>query len=117
MTDSLRALKFLVITMGAVIVIGTGVVIITIIQRASAKLSNDGPITQASEAPVPVSTALEGFGSRTLEVPRGSRIVNMVAAGNRLIFQLDEAGGGGQILILDTMTGARLGTFEIREAP
>ena len=117
MTDSLRALKFLFIAMGAVIVIGTGVVIITIIQRASAKLSDEDPAPQASQASVPEITAPTGFGSRTLEVPRGSRIVNMVAEGNRLIVRLDVAGGGRQILILDTMTGARLGTFEVREAP
>ena len=117
MTDSLRALKFLVIAMGAVIVIGTGVVIITIIQRASAKLSDESPATQASEASTPERTPPTGFGSRTLEVPHGSRIVKMVAEGNRLIVRLDVSGGGRQIIILDTMTGARLGTIEVREAP
>lgn len=117
MTDSLRALKFLVIAMGAVIVIGTAVLVITIIQRVGAKLTDDGPASQVGQAAAPESTAPKGFGSRTLDVPRGSRIVNMVAEGNRLIVRLDVAGGGRQILILDTMTGARLGTFEVREAP
>lgn len=114
MTDSLRALKFLVIAMGVVIVIGTGVVVITIFLRAGAKLADDG---LAGQATVPGTVVSTGFGTRTLEVPRGSRIVSMVAEGDRLIVRLEGAGGGRQILILDTMTGARLGTFEVREAP
>ena len=117
MTDSLRALKFLVIAMGAVILIGTGVVIITIIQRASAKLSDEGPATPASEAFTPEYTSPTGFGSRTLEVPRDSRIVNMVAAGDHLIVRVEVAGGGYQIIILDIISGVRLGLFDFREAP
>ena len=117
MTDSLRALKILVIAMGVVIVIGTAVVVITIFQRAGAKWSEDGAAGQIERVAAPDSAAPTGFGTRTLEVPRGSRIVGMVAQGNRLIVRLELTDGGRRILILDTMTGANLGAFEVREAP
>jgi len=80
-------------------------------------LADDGLANQADQATVPGTVVSTGFGTRTLEVPRGSRIVSMVAEGDRLIVRLERDGGGRQILILDTMTGARLGTFEVREAP
>lgn len=117
MTDSLRALKFLVIAMGVVIVIGTAVVVVTIFQRASAKWTEDSRVGRAEEGTSPSVAIRTGFGTRTLEVPRGSRIVGMVAEGDRLIVRLELTDGARRILVLDTMTGARLGTFEVREAP
>tara|TARA_A100001037_G_scaffold101034_2_gene92050 strand:- start:1743 stop:2108 length:366 start_codon:yes stop_codon:yes gene_type:complete len=121
MTDSLRALKILVIAMGVVIVIGTAVVIITIIQRASANWG-DAPANQVDQLSTsrttPLdSTPLTGFGTRTLEIPRDSEIVDMVAQGDRLIVRLKLADGSRQILVLDMMTGARIGVFELRQGP
>ena len=121
MTNSLRALKILVIAMGVVIVIGTAVVIITIFQRASinwsessAQSTDQAPVSQ-THAPGHASPA--GFGIRALEIPRESEIIDMVAQDNRLIVRLKLVDGSRQILILDTMTGYQIGVFELRQGP
>lgn len=117
MTDSLRALKFLVIAMGVVIIIGTAVVVVTIFQRASTGWGGDQPVGPAIEVVASDAAPSSGFGTRTLDVPRSSRIVDMAAEGDRLFIHLETSGGGHRIVVLDTATGVRLGAFDIREAP
>ena len=119
MTNSLRALKILVIAMGVVIVIGTAVVIITIFQRASVNW-DEASVQSTDQVPVSqiltsVQASHTGFGTRTLEIPRDSEIVDMVAQGDRLIVSLNLVDGSLQILILDMMTGYRIGLFELRQ--
>lgn len=121
MTNSLRALKILVIAMGVVIVIGTAVVIITIFQRASVNW-NESSVQSTDRATVSQThasgqTSPTGFGTRTLEIPRDSEIVDMVAQGDRLIVRLKLVDGSLQILILDMMTGYRIGLLELRQGP
>lgn len=117
MTDSLRPLKFLVIAMGVVIVIGTIIVVVTIVQRASTKSDEGVAAPSAAAVGSAMTSAPQGFGVQTLDIPRGARIAEMVAEGDRLIVRLDLAGGARQIVVLDTATGKRLGTFEVRETP
>ena len=50
-------------------------------------------------------------------MPRGGRIVDMIAEGGRLFVRLETSAGTPRIVVLDTATGARLGTFEVRESP
>tara|TARA_Y100001934_G_C11888365_1_gene556474 strand:- start:179 stop:544 length:366 start_codon:yes stop_codon:yes gene_type:complete len=121
MTDSLRALKILVIVMGVVIVIGTAVVIITIIKRANTNWSelsvqsmNQVPVGQAN---VSGQASTAGFGTQTVEIPRESEIADMVTQGDRLIIRLELTDGSQQVLILDMETGHRIGVFEIRSGP
>ena len=54
MTDSLRALKFLVIGMGVAIVVGTAVVVATIVQRAGAGWGTSGRPGPPSKPPRPM---------------------------------------------------------------
>jgi len=119
MTNSLRALKILVIAMGVVIVIGTAVVIITIFQRASVNWNvsslQSTDQTPGSQVHTSGQASLTGFGTRTLEIPEDSEIINMVAQGDRLIVSLNLVDGSLQILILDMMTGYRIGLFELRQ--
>ena len=117
MTDSLRALKFLVIAMGVVIVVGTAVVVITIFQRAAAPGSDAVSAERAERRGPARPEARGGFGTQQLEIPRGSRIADMIAEDDRLILRLELADGTRRIVVLDTESGARLGTFEIRESP
>ncbi len=117
MTDSLRALRFLVIAMGVAIVVGTAVVVVTIFQRASTGWGDAQPAEPAVETAASDAVPHSGFGIRMLDVPRGSRVVDMAADGNRLIVHLEMSGGGRRIVVLDTATGARLGAFEVREVP
>lgn len=117
MTDSLRALKFLVIGMGVAIIVGTAVVVATIVQRADAGWGDARSTGSAVETAAPGAASHPGFGTRTLDVPRGGRIVDMIAEGDRLFVRLETSEGTPRIVVLDTATGARLGTFEVRESP
>ncbi len=117
MTDSLRALKFLVIGMGVAIVVGTAVVVVTIVQRAGAGWGDIRSAEATMETAAPDATPRPGFGTRTLDVPRGGRIVDMIAEGDRLFVRLETSEGARRIVVLDTATGARLGAFEVRESP
>lgn len=117
MTDSLRALKFLVIGMGVAIVVGTAVVVATIVQRAGAGWGDARSTGSAIEAAAPDAAPHPVFGTRTLDAPRGGRIVDMIAEGDRLFVRLETPEGTPRIVVLDTATGARLGTFEVRESP
>ena len=117
MTDSLRALKFLVIGMGVAIVVGTAVVVATIVQRVGAGWGDARSTGSTVEATAPGAVSHPGFGTRTLDVPRGGRIVDMIAEGDRLFVRLETSAGTPRIVVLDTATGARLGTFEVRESP
>ena len=121
MTNSLRALKILVIAMGVVIVIGTAVVIITIIYRASVNW-DESSVQSTDQVPVSqiltsVQASHTGFGTRTLEIPEDSEIIDMVAQGDRLIVRLKLVDSSLQILILDMMTGYRIGLLELRQGP
>ncbi len=108
----MQALKALVIVLGVVIVAGIAVIGVTIYQRAMAPADSPGP---GSTEPA-VRTGLgPGFGKVALDLPAGSRIVEMMAEDDRLILRLRLADGGRQILILDMATGKRIGTFELRE--
>ena len=100
----MQALKALVIVLGVMIVAGIAVIGVTIYHRA----------TNLVNSPVPGSTE-PGFGRVALDLPAGSRVVEMTAEGDRLILRLRLADGGWRILILDMATGKRLGTFESRE--
>ena len=108
----MQTLKTLVIVLGVMIVAGIAVIGVTIYHRA----------TNFVNSPVPASTEPDvrtgpgpGFGPVVLELPPGSRIVEMTAEDDRLILRLGLADGGWQILILDMATGKRLGTFELKE--
>jgi Family of unknown function (DUF6476) len=98
----MRALKVLVVVMGVVLVVGFAVVIAVIagrVSRGGSPASTDRP-----------------FATKALDIPRGARIEGMTAAPNRLILQLALPDGERQIVVVDLMTGARLGTIELRPA-
>ncbi len=108
----MQVLKTLVIVLGVMIVAGITAIGVTIYHRA----------TNLVNSPVPASTEPDirtglgpGFGRVALDLPPGSRVVEMTAEGDRLILRLRLADGGRQILILDMATGKRLGTFELRD--
>ena len=120
----MQALKTLVIVLGVVIVAGIAVIGVTIYHRATNPVNSpvpDSPKPAAEPAAKPApKPATEpgfgpGFGRVVLELPPGSRVVEMTAEDDRLILRLRLADGGRQILILDMATGKRLGTFELKE--
>jgi hypothetical protein len=100
----MRALKILVVVMGIMLVVGLAALIAVVAGR----ISRGGP------AP---STSARTFGSRAIEIPRGSRIEAMTAGPDRLVLGLLLPEGGRQLLIIDMATGSPLGTIELQPAP
>ncbi len=112
----MQALKALVIVLGAMIVAGIAVIGVTIYHRATNLVNS--PVPGSTEPAVRTGFGPgfgPGFGRVALDLPPGSRVVEMTAEGDRLILRLRLADGGRQILILDMATGKRLGTFELRD--
>jgi hypothetical protein len=100
----MRALRILVVVMGIMLVVGFAALIAIIAGR----ISRGGP--------APATTA-RAFGSRAVEIPRGSRIEAMTAGPERLVLSLLLPDGGRQLLVIDLATGSRLGTIELQPAP
>ena len=100
----MRALRILVVVMGIMLVVGVAALIAIVAGRRS----RGGP------AP---ATAARAFGSRAVEIPRGSRIEAMTAGPERLVLGLLLPDGGRQLLVIDLATGSRLGTIELQPAP
>ena len=98
----MRALKVLVTVMGIVIVVGFGVVIAVIAGRLARR--------EAASMP-------HAFAASAVNIPHGARIEAMTAASDRLILDLALPGGGRDIIVIDLVTGTRLGTIELRTKP
>jgi len=104
----MRALKALVIFLGILILIGAGIVGITIYKRASGKIE-----VALESAPA----AKQTFGNRTVALPQGAHLDDVAAADGRLILRLRLADGTPRLLILDLETGAELGRLDFAPAP
>jgi hypothetical protein len=88
----MRALKALVIIMGALIVAGTGVVIYTVAKRVS-------QTGRLAAGPVAAS----------LTLPAGCSVAEMTAIGDRLALRLAGDGDCRQIILVDPATAAITG--------
>lgn len=112
----MQALKALVIVLGVMIVAGIAVIGVTIYHRATNLVNSPEPRSTEPAVRTGFGPGFgPGFGRVALDLPPGSRVVEMTAEGDRLILRLRLADGGRQILILDMATGKRLGTFELRD--
>jgi hypothetical protein len=96
----MRALVALTAFMGVLLLAGLGVVIVTIVHRAT--------------APRP---APEAAGRATLALPPGAKIADMIAVGERLELQIAETDGSGMLILLDPRTGAVLETIDLPVSP
>lgn len=96
---NIRLLKFIVIAMGILILVGTTVVGVTIVNRVAARTDAGSETT----AQIPVS------------LPEGARIVETALADDRLALRI-ETKDGPRILIVDLITGTLISTVEIEEA-
>jgi hypothetical protein len=93
----MRALRVLVIVMGVLILLMTGVVIAVIAARLA-------------------QTRREAA-SATIAVPAGARIEAMTGSADRVILALVLADGSRQLLVIDLEHGRKLATIVLRPAP
>jgi hypothetical protein len=100
----MRALKLLVVVMGVLLVGGTVALIVAIIDRASHR------------AAAPAPTASRGFDHAVIDLPAGARVLGSGAVGDRLAVRVGLAEGGEALILIDPLSGARLGTIELRPA-
>jgi len=103
----MNALKAIVVIMGVLILIGSTVVVITIVNR----LSGDG--VDEDTAPPPAAA----FGVQRLPVPAGARLQSMIAEDDRLYLHVRGADGVEIVVVADPATGALLGRFRLEPAP
>ncbi len=97
-------LKFAVVFMGVLIVIGVTVLGAAMVQRMRGQTPPDGV----------AATRPAAFADRAIDIPYGARVYEMSAAGNRLVVRLKLQDGRDAVLMVDLATGERLGqiTFE-----
>jgi hypothetical protein len=96
--DIVRALKVLVIVMGVLIIVGTGVVIAVIAARLAQNRA--GMVSSA-----------------TVAIPAGARIEAMTSAADRAIVALVLPDGSRQLLVIDLAQGRKLATIALRPTP
>ena len=111
-------LKGLIIFMGLLIVIGVGVIGVTIFNRMN-KPKVEAMATAPVAAPVAPGTPLaspHAFGGAVLNIGAGCEIAETRADGGRLIVRTDGPGACRRIHILDLATGASLGTLDVLPA-
>jgi hypothetical protein len=109
-----RALKFAVIGMGVLIVLGIAIIVATVARRMGA---GKGPETAlAASAPAPARPAA-AFGDTLVSIPRGGRMVDFRVEGSRLLIHVRPPGLEDVIHVLDLDTGKPLGTVTVAPRP
>lgn len=96
--------------MGLMIVIGLGVLGVTIANRLGGA-KPPAPV-QASAAGVPAV-----FGDVTLTLPPRARVVDVTMDGRRLVLHLQLAGRDRALMVVDLEDGRVLGTLRIEPDP
>lgn len=95
--------------MGVLIVLGLGVIFVTIAKRMAVGKGAD------DAAPVGSSSARASapFGDTLVTIPRGGRMVDFRAEGNRLLIHVRPPGLEEMIHIIDLETGKLQGTVTV----
>ncbi|HUN52192.1 MAG TPA: hypothetical protein VMU42_13800, partial [Candidatus Sulfotelmatobacter sp.] len=60
----------------------------------------------ASEAPA-------SFGAKKLDLPQGSRLIEIRPDGDRLVLRVRQVGGNEQLIVISLVTGERLGIIDL----
>ncbi|HXT81131.1 MAG TPA: DUF6476 family protein [Acetobacteraceae bacterium] len=89
----MRMLKFVTVAMAVLIVLGTTVIVVTIIRRTSAP---------AATSPMALM----------LDEPAGTHIMGVAAAGDRLAVRL-EGGGPDRVMLIDPHAGTVAGRISL----
>ncbi|MHB1219766.1 MAG: hypothetical protein ACYC1L_16360 [Alphaproteobacteria bacterium] len=112
-------LKGLIIFMGVLIVVGVGVIAVTIFNRMNKPKVEVTETAPAAAPPVPgapLAAQPRAFGGAVLNVGAGCEIAETRADAGRLIVRTDGSGACRRIHIIDLATGASLGTLDVLPA-
>jgi hypothetical protein len=115
-------LKFLVIFMGILIIVGIGVIAYTIISRlAAGGKATQAPTQVVEQIKAPATPVrkwqprpLKPFGDVSAKIPAGSVIEDMETGRRRLILRLRLASGQQALHIFNLTTGERLGVISLQ---
>lgn len=99
---NLALLKWIVIGMGAVIVVGVLFLIYTVATRA-------GRGEMVEQAPAAAAPAAPGFGSAGIAVPAGAQIVGTGAGGGLVVLTVRVPGAPDMAVLVDAATGRERG--------
>ncbi len=105
-------LKRLVIILGVLIVIGLGVVVVTLIKRAQQLAGQTEPSTSEPAARMPDAAPVDF----TVPIPEGATIEDTRVKEGRLIVRIrlgPEPAARQQLLIYDLASGKRLATIDL----
>ena len=101
------------------ILAGVTIVGVTIVKRGGelAAGSAPEPTVESSEVEGSEGEAPRGFDHARLELPAGSRVVEMVTEDERLVLRLRLADASERLLFIDMGSGEVIGTLDLRHAP
>jgi hypothetical protein len=109
-----RALKFAVIGMGVLVVLGLAIIVATVAKRLGA---GKAPETAAALAVPTPSRPPAAFGDTLVSIPRGGRMVDFRVDGGRLLIHVRPPGLEDVIHVVDLETGRILGTVTVAPRP
>ncbi len=105
----MRGLKGLVIGMGLLIVFGLTVVIVTVVKR-SGEIQSSSVMNSPAGVAVPVE---KGFGEKRITIPKNAIVLETVLDNNRLVLRLKLSDRQQALLLIDSLSGRRLGLIRL----
>lgn len=106
---NLALMKSIVIGLGVVILLGLGVIVVTIVNRM-AGTSSEAEVAQ------PAAPAGGDFGAVGIAAPAGTRIAGAVGGQGMVLLTLSGGGEPDRVVVLDAATGRERGRFLLENA-
>ena len=99
----MRALKTIVIGLGATLVAGFGLLVFGLTQNWH----------RLTDGPTP--TATRNWGTAALNLPAQSRVQSVTASGNLVVIHVQGQAGDERLMVLDPTRGTLIGTFAVTQ--
>jgi len=106
-----RILKIVVSSLGVMIILILGIIVVTVLGRMGSAPENRQPVATASEQRMPQSQVASGI----VTLPEGGKVSGMTMADGLLALQVTAQDGGNQIMIIDLASGAVKGRLTLVE--
>jgi hypothetical protein len=103
----MKAIKTVVALLGVLLIMGLGLLGYGFYMKAR----GPGQASGGTPAAVEAGSAVTDFGTVRLDLPPGARIVQMEAAGGRIVLRVATPDGHERLLVLDPAQGRVSGTF------